>query len=118
MQAVGIELFHSGQAAGLGQRRRQLVARRQLPDRAQRRRRAAVLALLARGQRLGRLALMAQRGFEAPVLPAIFLKNEQAVALGFGRLHIGFLAHGAELAVGGLQAKHAAQARNRQVLDL
>ena len=110
VQALGIQLFGRRGAAGAGERGADLVAGRELPHRAQRCGGAVVAALDAAGLRFGRLAVVAQGGFEAPVAQAVFLQREEAQLAGDGGLHVGLFAVGAELALRGLQADQALEA--------
>ena len=73
-------------------------------------------ALDAAGLGFGRLAVVTQGGFKAPVAPKVLLQHEEACLAGHGGLHIGLLALGAELALRGLQAHHALEACNGLVL--
>src|SRR5256885_2990887 len=84
VQAVGVQLLGRGQAVALRQRSREAVARGELPHRAQRERCAAVAARDAALLGVHGLALVAQRSLPAPVLPAVFLQQVDAVAAGFG----------------------------------
>ncbi len=75
-------------------------------------------ALDACGLRLGRLAVVAQCTFKAPVAQAVFLQHKQPHLAGDGGLHVSLFPFGAELALGGLQTHHALEACNGLVLQL
>jgi len=66
---------------------------------------------------LGRLAVVAQGGLEAPVAPAVFLQREQAGAARGGGLDVGLVALGGKAALRCLHAQHAAPARQGCVLQ-